>query len=567
MVWWYLGCYIPLDVYYPLHSCVRYSQPNYRCQMLLGRMELSDCMTSAKYTLRTKSILKRIESERTRHTTTTKRRETKEKEKPPPLSKYRRKTANARERNRMKEINDAFISLQSSLPDIPGADTDKLTKITVLKLAVNYISALARVLDNSTTSMDVEDVRQMWCHDNAHITKTENCVKTIVKTSGGVKKMESTGKSRSRGKICRTNSVATNNGAYITLKNCAMQTTHNSSKTRVINNQPLMMSMTVKRTRMEPVVGHRSIKMRKYEPQLSYGTTELAQFNQIPSRSNRANSHQSSPNKKSSCPTILNNSSSNFNDRKSTTITPHYQFLPLHTLSPEKSMNYDRLSNPYNKPLQQHKINYSTPTPVNFSPNPNTINLIPKSNYYHPTNDNMQYLSIQTKPESYPMGGLTFSDLNSPPVRNDVLLEFPREVKQSSPSDSAFSSGESAPSSPTLSLHSHSPPLEDLSPFNSLTSSLSGGSSTSACSISSTDCDSVFNSLLDCQPFQEELDHFTSAFNEGANNPFNLFIDQQSSAFVNYDIDGYWDYSRYKMPICGNFSDEFYIAILMKREN
>ncbi|XP_022659336.1 helix-loop-helix protein delilah-like isoform X2 [Varroa jacobsoni] len=71
----------------------------------------------------------------------------KEKARPAPLSKYRRKTANARERFRMQEINDAFERLKSMVPGVPNEDDSKqLTKITTLRLAMNYINALSRVL-------------------------------------------------------------------------------------------------------------------------------------------------------------------------------------------------------------------------------------------------------------------------------------------------------------------------------------------------------------------------------------------------------------------------------------
>lgn len=71
-----------------------------------------------------------------------------ERTRPAPLSKYRRKTANARERFRMQEINDAFERLRNAMPCAPGdegADA-KVTKITTLRLAMDYISALARLL-------------------------------------------------------------------------------------------------------------------------------------------------------------------------------------------------------------------------------------------------------------------------------------------------------------------------------------------------------------------------------------------------------------------------------------
>lgn len=72
------------------------------------------------------------------------------KQKPAPLSKYRRKTANARERNRMREINMAFEALRSVIPQMattqaPAAN-EKLTKITTLRLAMKYIAALSATL-------------------------------------------------------------------------------------------------------------------------------------------------------------------------------------------------------------------------------------------------------------------------------------------------------------------------------------------------------------------------------------------------------------------------------------
>ncbi|XP_065345724.1 helix-loop-helix protein delilah-like [Cloeon dipterum] len=82
------------------------------------------------------------------------------KHKPPPLSKYRRKTANARERSRMREINCAFETLRRAVPPLPcgGAAAaavaaprgcEKLTKITTLRLAMNYIAALTQILSEA----------------------------------------------------------------------------------------------------------------------------------------------------------------------------------------------------------------------------------------------------------------------------------------------------------------------------------------------------------------------------------------------------------------------------------
>ncbi|XP_011190372.2 helix-loop-helix protein delilah [Zeugodacus cucurbitae] len=75
------------------------------------------------------------------------------KSKAPPLSKYRRKTANARERTRMREINTAFENLRQCVPpsiavDEAGPTNEKLTKITTLRLAMKYIDLLTDVLHN-----------------------------------------------------------------------------------------------------------------------------------------------------------------------------------------------------------------------------------------------------------------------------------------------------------------------------------------------------------------------------------------------------------------------------------
>lgn len=106
------------------------------------KKKLDDENASAEYNLRNITLVNRVQSERKRREP----RQPKPKAKPPPLSKYRRKAANARERGRMVEINDAFEDLRKVLPDIEAGKTSKLTKITTLRLAMNYISALRQTL-------------------------------------------------------------------------------------------------------------------------------------------------------------------------------------------------------------------------------------------------------------------------------------------------------------------------------------------------------------------------------------------------------------------------------------
>ncbi|XP_063237521.1 helix-loop-helix protein delilah-like [Bacillus rossius redtenbacheri] len=111
-----------------------------------------------KYSLRPRSLQKRFEVEqktRVVEKSTTRRSISggggggRPKQKPPPLSKYRRKTANARERDRMREINAAFESLRRAVPHSPAdacPQGEKLTKIATLRLAMRYISALSQAL-------------------------------------------------------------------------------------------------------------------------------------------------------------------------------------------------------------------------------------------------------------------------------------------------------------------------------------------------------------------------------------------------------------------------------------
>lgn len=79
----------------------------------------------------------------------------KPKQRAAPLSKYRRKTANARERTRMREINHAFETLRQSVPVIVAGSqaqstNEKLTKITTLRMAMKYIKILSDILDDKT---------------------------------------------------------------------------------------------------------------------------------------------------------------------------------------------------------------------------------------------------------------------------------------------------------------------------------------------------------------------------------------------------------------------------------
>ena len=75
------------------------------------------------------------------------------------MSKYRRNTANARERTRMGEINTAFEKLKEKIP-LPSVGLgrqkcEKLTKINMLHIAINYIRTLEDILENGEEDVDI----------------------------------------------------------------------------------------------------------------------------------------------------------------------------------------------------------------------------------------------------------------------------------------------------------------------------------------------------------------------------------------------------------------------------
>lgn len=115
-----------------------------------------------KYNLRKSSLRIRVEVERKQQQP----RQKKPKSRPPPLSKYRRRSANARERCRMKEMNEAYEELKKVLPHLAlgtcesstwdsgtssssrqtDSSNNKPTKVAVLRVAINYIAALRGLL-------------------------------------------------------------------------------------------------------------------------------------------------------------------------------------------------------------------------------------------------------------------------------------------------------------------------------------------------------------------------------------------------------------------------------------
>lgn len=83
-----------------------------------------------------------------------------------PLSKYRRITANARERDRMKEINTAFATLRAVLPTFTNCRISSMTKYTTLQLAASYIRGLSELLEEtpSNNNCHIKENRPSYCN-------------------------------------------------------------------------------------------------------------------------------------------------------------------------------------------------------------------------------------------------------------------------------------------------------------------------------------------------------------------------------------------------------------------
>ncbi|CAB4060397.1 TX [Lepeophtheirus salmonis] len=113
--------------------------------------------------LRAKSIAKRLETERNKNAP----RVRKPRQKVCTMSKYRRKTANAKERDRMKQVNDAFeklrdvvphhrafigVATSSPPPPTPG-DPASATKVSTLRCAISYINSLQQLIEDSNKGL------------------------------------------------------------------------------------------------------------------------------------------------------------------------------------------------------------------------------------------------------------------------------------------------------------------------------------------------------------------------------------------------------------------------------
>ena len=75
------------------------------------------------------------------------------------MTKYRRKTENAKERERMKNLNEVFDRLRNIIPDVKTlTHEDKDTKVATLRAAITYIGSLHQLMaDLDEGKVDPQD--------------------------------------------------------------------------------------------------------------------------------------------------------------------------------------------------------------------------------------------------------------------------------------------------------------------------------------------------------------------------------------------------------------------------
>merc|ERR1712154_410951 len=115
-------------------------------QIRMEEEKIAESLPEKSKSLRRTSVKKRLQTEIKKINPAVKEKVSKKRL----LSKYRRKTANAKERERMKKMNDVFATLKSVIPADGKADNEeeKETKVTTLRSAISYINCLKQLIED-----------------------------------------------------------------------------------------------------------------------------------------------------------------------------------------------------------------------------------------------------------------------------------------------------------------------------------------------------------------------------------------------------------------------------------
>merc|ERR1712013_426346 len=105
---------------------------------------IAESLPEKSKSLRKTSLKKRLQTEIKKANPKAKEKVTKKRK----LSKYRRKTANVKERGRMKKMNEVFATLKSVIPvdNKDDQEEEKETKVTTLRSAIHYINYLKQLI-------------------------------------------------------------------------------------------------------------------------------------------------------------------------------------------------------------------------------------------------------------------------------------------------------------------------------------------------------------------------------------------------------------------------------------
>merc|ERR1712128_390471 len=125
-------------------------------KIMMEEEKIVETLPEKSRSLRRTSVKKRLQTEIMKINPRVKEKISKKRT----LSKYRRKTANTKERERMKKMNDVFDTLKNVIPaDNRGDDEDeKETKVTTLRSAIVYINSLKQLIEDCDAGLVDETV-------------------------------------------------------------------------------------------------------------------------------------------------------------------------------------------------------------------------------------------------------------------------------------------------------------------------------------------------------------------------------------------------------------------------
>ena len=273
--------------------------------------DISEKLPNKCHTLRQRSIRKRIETERNKDLP----KQRKPRERPAPLSKYRRKTANARERQRMHEVNLAFDRLKLSIPHhkLKQIDEKKDTKITTLRCAITYINSLSELLTDLNTGKSVSPEYYF----------TDAQLGIAPETTEGGKRRGNKGKGRRKGKKGSVRkSSHSSNGGRGSLKRKSKTTTKSSIARLLLNGSSSSLNTASTSSIIRPVVIAKRAQPKIAAVNTSSSSSSLSSTTPSPTSSTA-----------SSTPTngLLSSQNNNNNNNNNNIVPVSYTHLTLPT--------------------------------------------------------------------------------------------------------------------------------------------------------------------------------------------------------------------------------------------